>query len=90
MFQNNKSGKRWTWKSPNGVMKTEIDYILANRPDIVIDITFINQVNIGIDHRLVMSNIKLDVEMGWGNNDNQEATQSRCHINRNKEDRISN
>ena len=58
-----KVGRRWTWKSPNGVKKNEIDDILTNRPDIVIDITFINQVNIGNDHRLVMSNIKLDVEV---------------------------
>ena len=41
MFQK-KAGRRWTWKSPNGVMKIEIDYILTNRPDIVTDVTFIN------------------------------------------------
>ena len=26
-----KSARRWTWKSPNGVMKTEIDYILKKK-----------------------------------------------------------
>ena len=51
------------WKSRNGVTKTEIDYILTNRPHIVTDVTVINQVNFGSDHRLVMSNIKLDVEV---------------------------
>ena len=56
-----KTGRRWTWKSPNGVTKTEIDYILTNKPDIDTDVTVINQVNIGSDHRLVM--IKLDVEV---------------------------
>ena len=61
MFQK-KAGWRWTWTSPNGVTKNEIDYILANRPDIVKDVTVINQIYIGRDHRLVMSNIKLDVE----------------------------
>ena len=64
MFQK-KAGRRWTWKSPNGVTKTEIDYILTNRPDIVKDITVINQVNTGSDHRLVISNIKLDVEVEY-------------------------
>ena len=58
MFQK-KAGR----KSPNGVMKAETDYILTNRPDIVTEVTVINQVNIGSDHRLVMSNIKLDVEV---------------------------
>ena len=48
MFQK-KAGMRWTWKSPNGVTKTEIDYTLTNI--------------IGSDHRLAMSNIKLEVEV---------------------------
>ena len=58
-----KAGKRWTCKSPNGVRKTEIKYILTNNPDIVTDVTVINQVNIGSDPRLDMRNIKLDVEV---------------------------
>ena len=62
MFQKN-AGRRWTWKSLNRVPKTEIDYVLTNRSDIVTYVTFINQVKIGSDHRLVMSNIKLDVEV---------------------------
>ena len=48
---------------PNGVTNTEIDYILTNRPDIVTDITVVNQVNIGCNHILVMSSITLDVEV---------------------------
>ena len=38
-------------------------YILTNRPDIVTGVTVINQVNVGSDNRMVMSNIKLDVEV---------------------------
>ena len=34
-----------------------------SRPDIVTDVTIINKVNIESDHRLVMSNIKLDIEV---------------------------
>ena len=37
---------RWTWKSPNGVTKTETDHILIRRPYIVTDVTVINQVNL--------------------------------------------
>ena len=40
-----KASRRWMWKRPNGVAKTEID-ILTNRPDIVTDVTVINQFNI--------------------------------------------
>ena len=78
MFQK-KAGMRWMWRSPNGVTKTEIDYILTRRQDIVTDVTVIKQVNIGSDHRLVMSNIKLVVEV-----DRNEF----ILFNRIKEDRI--
>ena len=44
-------------------MKAEMNYVLTNRPDIITDVTVINQVNIGSDHRMVMSNIKLDIEV---------------------------
>ena len=37
-----KAWRRWTWKSPNGVPKTEIPYVLTNRPDIVTDVTVLN------------------------------------------------
>jgi len=40
------AGRRWTWKTPTDVTKIKIDYILINRPDIVRDVTVINQVNI--------------------------------------------
>ena len=50
-------------KAGVGVTKTEIDYVLTNRSDIVTDVTVINQVNIGINHRLAMSNIKLVAEV---------------------------
>ena len=56
-------------ENPNGEKKTEIDYILTNRPDIVTDVTVINQVNIGSDHRLIMSHINLDVETATINNE---------------------
>ena len=55
-----KAGRRW--KSPNGATKTETDYLIY-RLDIVKDVTVINQVNIGSEHRMPMSNIKLDVEI---------------------------
>ena len=58
-----KSSEEMDMEIQNGVTKAEIDYILTNRPDIFTDVTIINQVNIGSDHRMAMSNIKLDVEV---------------------------
>ena len=76
MFQN-KAGRRWTWKSPNGVTKTKTDYILTNMPYIVIVVTVSNQFNIGSDHRMVMSNIKLDVAVERKTIYDQEATKCK-------------
>ena len=72
MFQK-KAGRRWTWKSPNGVTKTETDYILTNWPDLVTNVKVISNVSIGIDHIMIMSNIKLDIDVESKNNDDQDA-----------------
>ena len=74
--------RRWKWKSPNGVEKAEIDYILTNRCDVITDVTVINQVNIGRDHRMVVGNIKLDVEV------ERKNVMSKKPPNRINEDRI--
>ena len=81
-----KAGRRWTWKSPNGVTKADIYYILTNRSGIITDVTVISQVSIGSDHRVVMSNIKLDVEV---KRKTLMTIKSICHTNKIKEDRIS-
>ena len=55
-----KAGRRWTWRSPDGNTKTEIDYIMTDKPSMVTDVTVINRVNIGSDHRMVMGSITLN------------------------------
>ena len=54
--------RKWTWKSPSGV-KNEIDFILSNRRDVVKDVSVINKVNVGTDHRMVRSKIKFDLKI---------------------------
>ena len=44
-----KAGSRWTWRSPDGNTKNEIDYIMTDKPSMVTDVTVINRVNIGSD-----------------------------------------
>ena len=59
-----KAGRRWTWKrSHGGVTKTEIDYIAANKPNIVTDVTTINYVNTRGNHGTVICNMKVDLEV---------------------------
>ena len=55
-----KSGRRWTWRSPDGNTKNEIDYIMTDKPSMVTDVTVINRVNIGSDHMMVMGSITLN------------------------------
>ena len=55
-----KAGRRWTWRSPDGNTKNEIDYIMTEKPSMVTDVTVINRVNIGSDHMMVMGSITLN------------------------------
>ena len=48
-----KAGRRWTWRSPDGNTKNEIDYIMTDKPSMVTDVTVLNRVNIGSDPRMV-------------------------------------
>ena len=55
-----KAGTRWTWRSPGGHTKNEIDYIMTDKPSMVTGVTVINRINIGSDHRMVMGSITLN------------------------------
>ena len=55
-----KAGRRWTWRSPDGNTKNEIDYIMTDKPSMVTDVTVINRVNIGSDHTMVIGSITLN------------------------------
>ena len=49
-----KAGRIWTWRSPDGNTKNEIDYIMTDTPSMVTDVTVMNRINIGSDHMMVM------------------------------------
>ena len=55
-----KAGRRWTWRSPDGNTKNEIDYIMTDKPSMATDVTVIHRVNIGSDHMMVMGSITLN------------------------------
>ena len=58
-----KAGSRWTWRSPDGHTKNEIDYIMTDEPSMVTEVTVINRINIGSDHTMVMGSIKLNTRL---------------------------
>ena len=55
--------RRWTWISPNGHTKNEIDFILANRPHTFTDVSIINSLNTGSDHRLVRGSLTINTKL---------------------------
>ena len=55
-----KAGRRWTWRSPDGHSKNEIDYIMTDKPSMVTDVTVINRISIGSEYRMVMGSITLN------------------------------
>ena len=59
-----RDSRKWTWKSPDGSVKNEIDFIMTNKEDTIEDLTVLNRVNTGSDHRLVRArfNFRTDVE----------------------------
>ena len=61
-FFKRKPTKKWTWKSPNGETFNEIDYILASKTALIKNVSVINRVNIGSDHRLVRCKAVFDLK----------------------------
>ncbi|XP_045541562.1 craniofacial development protein 2-like [Papilio machaon] len=52
-FYNKKKAKKWTWMSPNGLYKNEIDFILSNKRNVFKDVTTLNNFNFNTDHKMV-------------------------------------
>ena len=50
------------WISPNGTRKNEIDYIMTDRLDIFLDISVINNLNMGSDHRMIRGKARIDIK----------------------------
>ena len=52
--------RRWTWISPNGVTKNEIDYIPTDKPQTFTDVSVINSFNTGSDHRMIRGSMTIN------------------------------
>lgn len=53
-----KPNKKWTWISPNGNYRNEIDFILSNKPKCFSNTHVLNQFNFNTDHRMVRASLK--------------------------------
>ena len=54
-FFQKRDGRKWIWRSLNGATKSEIDFIVRDKNNIISNVTVINKVNIGSDQRMVDS-----------------------------------
>lgn len=61
-FFGKKSQNRWTWISPDGRKKSEIDYIFSNRKKIVYDVLVLNRFSTGSDHRMIQAKVVLNTK----------------------------
>ncbi|XP_047998769.1 uncharacterized protein LOC125236115 [Leguminivora glycinivorella] len=52
-FFKKKHSRKWTWISPNGQIRNEIDYILTNKPIFIKDVDTVNQLNFNTNHRMI-------------------------------------
>ena len=43
-------------------MKNEIDYIVTERPDIFLDVSVTNSLNMGSDHRMIREKTRIDTK----------------------------
>jgi hypothetical protein len=59
-FYKKKPQRKWTWISPNGSTKNEIDYILSTERYIIKDVTVLNRFTTGSDHWMVRAKISVD------------------------------
>ncbi|XP_028167508.1 craniofacial development protein 2-like [Ostrinia furnacalis] len=51
--------RKWTWLHPNGAIKNEIDFILSTKKHIFNDVSVINSVKTGSDHRMVRGTLNI-------------------------------
>ena len=53
----------WVWISPNGETKNEIDCILTNKHAIFSDLSVLNSINTGSDHRMVWGRAQINTRL---------------------------
>lgn len=53
--------RKWTWASPDGNTRNEIDFIITDKKQTIQDVTVLNRVSVGSDHRMVRATITLNL-----------------------------
>lgn len=53
--------RKWTWVSPDSRTRNEIDFIITDKKQIIADVTVLNRLSIGSDHRMVRAKVLLNL-----------------------------
>ncbi|CAH2108658.1 unnamed protein product [Euphydryas editha] len=59
-FYKRKPKRKWTWESPNGQVRNEIDFITTNKPKLFLNVEVLNKFNYFTDHRLLRGKLHLN------------------------------
>lgn len=59
-FFKKKPNKKWTWQSPDGNTKNEVDFILTNKPKLFNDVDVLTSIKFSSDHRMVRAALSLN------------------------------
>lgn len=62
-FFKKRRSRKWTWSSPGGRTKNEIDFIVSSHKHIVQDVSVLNSINTGSDHRLVRCKLYINSKL---------------------------
>uniref|UniRef100_S4NVQ8 Endonuclease-reverse transcriptase n=1 Tax=Pararge aegeria TaxID=116150 RepID=S4NVQ8_9NEOP len=55
--------RKWTWISPDGFTRNEIDFIMSTKRHVFNDVSVINRVKTGSDHRMVRGTLSINVQL---------------------------
>lgn len=55
--------RKWTWRSPDGATKNEINYVLVSDKRMCTDVSVLNRFSTGSDHRLVRAKVCIDTRL---------------------------
>ena len=62
-FFRKREHRKWTWLSPDGATKNEIDFIMSTKRQIFKDVSVINTVKTGSDHRMVRGTLNIKIKL---------------------------
>ncbi|XP_023946281.2 LINE-1 reverse transcriptase homolog [Bicyclus anynana] len=60
-YFNKKNSRKWTWISPDGKTKNELDFIMCNNPKNITNTEVLNNVDFPSDHRIVRATLSLKI-----------------------------